>query len=90
MNKELLCCGYGSSGKRTSTTFPKTFMKSGKILSKYKGNNLDISDNDILEVLIRLYVAEEKAKIVLMLSRCRINPNFQQQITRNDLEYFIP
>ncbi|CAD8151203.1 unnamed protein product [Paramecium pentaurelia] len=77
-------------GKKQKGEFPKTFKKSEKILKKYKDNSLDISDDAILEVMIRLYISENKSKAIDMLQRCRINPNYQTNLIRNDLEYFIP
>ncbi|CAK62421.1 unnamed protein product (macronuclear) [Paramecium tetraurelia] len=77
-------------GKKQKGEFPKTFKKSGKILKKYKDNSLDISDDAILEVMIRLYISENKSKAIEMLQRCRINPNYEANLIRNDLEYFIP
>ncbi|CAD8043480.1 unnamed protein product [Paramecium primaurelia] len=76
--------------KKNKGVLPKTFKKTNEILRKYKNNFLDISDSDILEVIIRLYVSEDKQKAISMLSRCRINPNFQSNNLREDLEYFIP
>ncbi|CAD8052440.1 unnamed protein product [Paramecium sonneborni] len=76
--------------KKNKGIYPKTFKKTNEILRKYKNNFLDISDSDILEVIIRLYISEDKQKAISMLSRCRINPNFQQNSLREDLEYFIP
>ncbi|CAD8062202.1 unnamed protein product [Paramecium sonneborni] len=86
-NKNSGCLCFG---KKQKGEFPKTFKKSGKILKKYKDNSLDISDDVILEVMIRLYISENKGKAIEMLQRCRINPNFESNLIRNDLEYFIP
>ncbi|CAD8065540.1 unnamed protein product [Paramecium sonneborni] len=76
--------------RQTKTEFSKTFKKSNKILKKYTKNNSDILDDDILEVMIRLYISDNKTKAIEMLQRCRINPNFQTNLIRNDLEYYIP
>ncbi|CAD8133838.1 unnamed protein product [Paramecium octaurelia] len=76
--------------KKVKGEIPKTFKKANKILSKYKNNNLNIQDDDILDVIIRLYVAENKSNAIAMLQRCRINPNFGTNLLRKDLEYFIP
>ncbi|CAD8050668.1 unnamed protein product [Paramecium sonneborni] len=76
--------------KKNKGEIPKSFKKANKILSKYKHNNLNIQDDDILYVIIRLYVAENKANAISMLQRCRINPNFEINLQRKDLEYFIP
>ncbi|CAD8156732.1 unnamed protein product [Paramecium pentaurelia] len=76
--------------RQSKSEFPKTFKKSNKILKKYTKNNSDISDDAILEVMIRLYISDNKTKAIEMLQRCRINPNFQMNLIRNDLEYYIP
>ena len=35
-------------------------------------------------------MADNKSSAIAMLQRCRINPNFESNIQRKDLEYFIP
>ena len=51
-----------------------------------------ISDDDILEVMVKVYVSDDDdwKKLIRILCGCRLNPNFGVQNKRNDLEYFIP
>ena len=42
--------------------------------------------------MVKVYVSDDDdwKKLIRILCRCRLNPNFGVENKRNDLEYFIP